>query len=135
MTKKTLDVALVKEFIIAAHSDLEEVKRLFKKEPALLHSVINWGEGDWESAIGAGAHTGNREMVEWLLEQNAHMDIFVAAMLGEIKIVKSILRKQPNALYAKGPHGISLIRHAEVGGEQAKPVVEYLQSLLFKEEV
>lgn len=64
MTKKPLDIALVKEFIIAAHSDLEEVKRLLEKEPALLHSVINWGEGDWESAIGAGAHTGNHEMVE-----------------------------------------------------------------------
>lgn len=135
MNKKPLDVALVKEFIIAAHSDLEEVKRLLEKEPALLHSVINWGEGDWESAIGAGAHTGNREMVEWLLEQKAHMDIFVAAMLGEIDIVKSILHRQPNALYAKGPHGISLIRHAEVGGEQAKPVLEYLQSLLLREEV
>ena len=63
------------------------------------------------------------------------MDIFVAAMLGEIDIVKSILHRQPHALYAKGPHGISLIRHAEVGGEQAKPVVEYLQGLLLKEEV
>ncbi len=64
MKKKPLDLVLVKEFIIAAHGNLEEVKRLLEIEPALLHSVINWGEGDWESAIGAGVHTGNQEIVE-----------------------------------------------------------------------
>lgn len=52
------------EFTIAPHGNLEAVKSLLEKELVLLHSVINWGVGDWESSIGAGVHTGNQEIVE-----------------------------------------------------------------------
>src|SRR5690625_1639108 len=103
MSRKPLDHTLVKNFIIAAHGNFEEVKRLMDVEPDLLHSVMNWNEGDWETAIGAGAHTGNREITEWLLEQGARMDIFAAAMLGELDIVKSIINYQPSAVHAAGP--------------------------------
>jgi hypothetical protein len=36
---------------------------------------------------------------------------------------------QPKLIDAKGPHGFSLHLHAQVGGMQAKPVLEYLQSV------
>lgn len=128
MKKEALSTELVREFIIAAHGDFEGVKNLIMKEPALIHSIINWGADDWESALGAAAHTGNREMAEWLLEQGARIDIFTAAMLGEIDIVKAIIERFPNMIDAKGPHGIPLIRHAQMGGEPALPVYEYLLS-------
>ncbi len=134
MMREPVDHRLVKAFIIAAHGDFEEVKKLISIEPALLHSSINWGADDWESGLGAAAHTGNRDIAEWLLARGARMDIFTAAMLGELEIVKMILIRQPNALHSKGAHGIPLIRHAQMGGERALPVFEYLQSLTTKEE-
>lgn len=135
MSKKPLDAELVREYIIAAHGNLDEVKRLVQQEPALIHAVINWSEDDWESGLGAAAHTGNRAIAEWLLEQGARMDIFAAAMLGELSIVIEIMQRQPHALHAAGPHGIPLIRHAEMGGKQAEPVLEYLQTLCSKEAI
>ncbi|MEK5067499.1 ankyrin repeat domain-containing protein [Sporosarcina sp. FSL K6-1508] len=135
MRKEPLSDELVRAFIIAAHGDFEEVKKLVEQEPALLHSSMNWGGDDWESGLGAAAHTGNRAIAEWLLERGARMDIFTAAMLGELSIVKAILAIQPNVIGAPGPHGISLLRHAQMGGEPALPVYEYLESLTLREEV
>ena len=125
---KPLDTELVRKFVVAAHGDFEKVKQLVTEEPALIHSIVNWGGSDWESGLGAAAHTGNRSIAEWLLERGARLDIFAAAMLGELGVVSSIIERFPEALQAKGPHGIPLIRHAEKGGEQAKFVVEYLKS-------
>ncbi|WP_019637636.1 ankyrin repeat domain-containing protein [Paenibacillus fonticola] len=133
MPRGPLSYELVREFIVAAHGDYDEVKRLLFKEPALIHAVIDWGSGDWESALGAASHTGNYNIAKLLLEHGARMDIFAAAMLGELNIVKAIVENHPQAVYAKGPHGISLIRHAEAGGNAAIFVYEYLSSLLSKE--
>ena len=66
----------------------------------------------------------------WLLENGARMDIFAAAMLGHLNIVKEILNVYPDVIHSKGPHGIPLIRHAQIGGECALPVYEYLKSIV-----
>lgn len=128
--KEILNPRLVKEYVIAAHKSLAEVKELVEAEPGLVNATVNWGEGDWESGIGAAAHTGNREITLWLLEKGAHLDIYAAAMLGELAIVKAILAVQPNAVQAPGPHGIPLIHHAKMGGEQAEVVYNYLKTLI-----
>lgn len=128
-----LDRELVREFVVAAHGNIRDVEKLIEREPALVHAVLNWGGDDWESGLGAAAHVGNREIAELLLSKGAHMDIFTAAMLGELEIVKAIIARFPKMSVAKGAHGIPLIRHAERGGEQALPVLDFL--LHYKEEV
>ena len=35
----------------------------------------------------------------------------------------------PTTLYAKGPHGLTLLHHATKGGDEALEVKEYLESL------
>jgi hypothetical protein len=50
-------------------------------------------------------------------------------MLGEIETVRAILAAHPETRDAKGPHGIPLRAHAEAGGEQARAVLELLDSL------
>ncbi len=57
------------------------------------------------------------------------MDIFVAAMLGKIEILKPTLEAFPNLVTSKGPHGITVMAHAKKGGDEALTVVEYLRSL------
>lgn len=127
--KEPLKLEQVRAFIIAAHGSIEEVKNLIAVEPALIHAVINWGGDDWESGLGAAAHTGNREIAEWLLERGARMDIFTAAMLGELELVKMFVKAQPSVIHATGAHGIPLIRHAQMGGERAQAVFDYLTML------
>ncbi|HAT43587.1 MAG TPA: hypothetical protein DCS90_00675, partial [Ktedonobacter sp.] len=56
------------------------------------------------------------------------MDIFAAAMLGQVKIVQAILKAFPDARHLRGPHGIPLLNHAQAGGQEAALVVELLQT-------
>ena len=51
--KPQINRVLVQDFVIYAHSELEMVKKLLEKEPALLNATIDWGGGDWESGLGA----------------------------------------------------------------------------------
>lgn len=127
--KQPIDQALVRQYLIATHGNLEEVRKLVEQEPDLVHAVMNWGGDDWESGLGAAAHTGSRDIAEYLLGKGARMDIFTAAMLGELDIVKSMLKWYPDAHELKGPHGIPLLRHAVAGGEQSAVVLDYLQSI------
>jgi hypothetical protein len=73
---------------------------------------------------------GRRDIAAYLLENGAHLDLFAAAMLGNLDIVKATLETYPEAVNIPGPHGISLLAHAQAGGKEALQVVEYLKSLL-----
>jgi hypothetical protein len=119
----------VKEFVIAGHRDLDRVKEMLGNERGLLNASWDWGGGDFEMAIGGAGHMGRPDIARYLIGEGCRMDIFVAAMLGELEVVKSILAKFPNVASSHGPHGIPLKAHAKAGGEDAKRVLEYLQSL------
>ncbi len=124
-----LPVELVREFVGAAHGDLEKTKSLLEQHPTLLNATYDWSNGDFESAIGGAGHMGRQDIAEFLISKGARSDLFVSAMLGQIAVVKAILEAHPNLKNSKGPHGISLMSHAEKGGERSKAVVEYLKSL------
>lgn len=124
-----LDKELVKEFVGFAHKDFNTVKTMLLETPDLLNSVHNLGGWDWEDAIGAAGHVGQREMALHLLQQGARPTICVAAMLGELDLVKSYIAAFPAMKDAVGPHKISLVRHAKAGGEPAVKVLDYLVSI------
>jgi hypothetical protein len=130
MSERTpaLDPAQVEAFVAQAHGDLDAVLALLEEEPALLNAAWDWGGGDWETGLGAGAHMGRRDIALFLLERGARMDVFAAAMLGEVEVVRATLAAQPSARDALGPHGIPLLAHAQAGGEEARAVVELLTS-------
>lgn len=121
---------LVNQFVYSAHGDFEKVKELLEQEPGLANAAWDWGNGDWETALGAAAHMGRRDIALYLLEHGARIDLFAAAMLGKLEIVQAILRDNPQALHAPGPHTIPLLMHAKAGGEQAAEVVAFLESKL-----
>lgn len=128
-SKLALEAKLVQEFVGNAHGDLKRVKELLAEEPGLINATWDWGGGDFETALGAASHMGRRDIAEFLLENGARLDIFAAAMLGQLDIVKAALTAYPAAIKTPGPHGIPLMAHAQAGGEDAKAVLEYLQSL------
>jgi hypothetical protein len=124
-----IEPELVAEFVLKAHGDLGVVKQLLEQEPAIVNAAWDWGGGDWETALGAAAHVGRRDIAEYLLEHGARLDVFAAAMLGETEIVRAMLESQPGLRDARGPHGIPLIAHAEAGSEQAREVLDLLQAV------
>lgn len=118
----------VREFVGAGHGNLEKVQELLKTTPGLLNATWDWGGGDFETAIGGAGHMGRRDIAEYLISQGARMDIFVAAMLGKLDVVKALLTAYPSLAQSKGPHGITLLTHAQKGGAAAEPVLEFLRS-------
>jgi hypothetical protein len=110
-----------------AHGDIDFVRTSLAEDPTLANAAWDWGDGDWESALGAAGHMGRRDIAELLLAHGARLDLFVAAMLGELVIVEAILAAHPEMRDAKGPHGIPLLNHAQAGGEQAQAVVDLLK--------
>src|SRR5215510_1342288 len=123
------DRARVKRFVIAAHVNFAAVKAMLAEEPNLINGTIDWGNGDFETALGGASHMGRRDIAEYLLEHNARLDIFAATMLGKLDIVRAAVAAFPNTVRVPGPHGIPLIVHAEKGGPPAKDVLEFLQPL------
>ena len=122
-----LDPQKVESFVANAHGDLEVVRALLTEEPALVNATWDWGGGDWETALGAAAHMGRRDIAHFLLENGARLDLFAAAMLGEVEIVRGVLAAYPSMRDALGPHGIPLVEHARAGGEDARAVLELLE--------
>jgi hypothetical protein len=120
---------MVQDFVIFAHSDLEMTKSLLEKEPMLVNAFMDWGNGDWESALGGASHMGRRDIVELLLKKGARMDIFCATMMGQLEAVKQMITLQPKLIDARGPHGFSLHFHAQLAGKDAEKMLAYLQSV------
>jgi hypothetical protein len=120
---------LVREMVTVAHGNVERVRELLAGQPALARAAWDWGFGDWESALGAASHVGNREIAALLLAHGAAPDLFSAAMLGQLELVKAMLAANPGAQRNKGPHGITLLAHARAGGDPARPVLAYLEAL------
>jgi hypothetical protein len=117
---------LVKEMVTVAHGNVARVKELVTRQQTLAKASYDWGFGDWESALDAASHVGSREIAEFLLANGARPTIFSAAMLGQLDTVKTFIATSPGIQKIKGPHTITLLRHAMAGGAQAKPVVDYL---------
>ncbi len=124
-----LDKDMVKDFVVKAHTDLDGVKALYAQEPGLLNACWDWGGGDFETGLEGAGHMGNKEIANFLISNGARMNIFCAAMLGHLEIVKQILTAYPDLRSSKGPHGLQLMHHAKKGGDEAKPVREYLESI------
>lgn len=123
------DPALAQEVVGVSHRDLNRVRELVEKQPALARAAIDWGFGDWESALGAASHTGRREIAELLLAHGAQPTLFSAAMLGQLPVVRAFVETVPGIQKTLGPHAIPLLAHARSGGPAAAAVVTYLESV------
>jgi hypothetical protein len=125
-----IERARVKRFVVAGHFNLAAVKKMLRDDPTLINGAIDWGNGDFETALGGASHMGRRDIAEYLLEHDARMDIFAATMLGKIDIVKAAVAAYPNIVHVPGPHKIPLLAHAEKGGAEAVAVLDFLRPLV-----
>ena len=120
-----LGIKLVKEFVIAGHKNLPLVKEMLNEYPNLIYSSYDWGNSDYEEAIEGAAHLGNKEIANYLISKGARVNLFTLTMLGKTKIVKPTLEAYPELIFAKGPHGFTLLHHANIGG--SKDLSNYLK--------
>lgn len=123
-----LDPALVQEFVRLSHFNFDGVTTMIAEQPQLVYASWDWGGGDFETGLGAASHVGNRRIAEFLIASGARPDIFAMTMLGHTSAVKSLLEINPSLKDCKGPHQLSLIHHAQKGGEQAKELLAYLEN-------
>ena len=119
----------VYDTVLHAHGDLDKLKVLVEATPTLANAAIDWGFGDWETAIGAAGHMGRADIAEFLISHGARPDLFSHAMLGHLDTVEAIVKAQPGIQRERGPHGITLLSHARSGGEAAARVVSFLEKL------
>lgn len=109
-----------------AHRNLAAVRALVEETPLLVNACWDWGGGDFETPLEAAAHTGRREIAEFLLARGARPSLFAAAMLGQLELVRAFLALDPTAHEIPGPHGFTLLHCAKQGGAAAQPVVDWL---------
>jgi hypothetical protein len=128
-----LKLEIVKEFVGVCHGKFDQAKEMLENNHLLLHASNDWGGGDFESGIEAAGHVGNKEIASYLLGKGARYNIYLACMLGHLDTVKNVLTFNPGLLNSKGPHGFTMLHHAQKGGEESKQVADYLQSLGAKE--
>jgi len=134
-----LDDESVSAVVGAAHANLDKVKSLVNNRPELANAAWDWGFGDWETAIGAAAHMGRKDIAEFLLSHGARPDHFTFAMLGDLAAVKAMIEARPGLQKVPGPHGIPLLQHAkhrlwhktitEAEKVQVNQMIAYLESL------
>lgn len=127
-----MDKALVKKFVQSSHGKIDVIKDMLEEHPNLLNAAHDWKFGDFETGLGAASHVGNKEIAQYLLNKGAQANIFTAALFGKMDILKAMLSFSPKLINAKGPHGLTLLHHAEKGGEEVIEVKEYLISLGLK---
>jgi hypothetical protein len=124
-----LDSELARKTVGESHRNLEAVKQLLAADPELANCCWDWGGGDYETPLGASAHTGQTEIARLLLNTGARLDIFAAAMLGMLDVVKAAIEADDTTRYCLGPHGLTLMHHAAVGEEQSASVKKYLEEV------
>ena len=123
----------VRDFVGAGHNNLDKVKQLLLEFPTLIYATWDLGGGDFETGLEGAGHVGNKEIANYLIGMGARTNMFVLTMLGKTQIVKPFLEAFPQYLHARGPHGLTLLHHAQRGGDDAKELLEYIQSKGLKE--
>jgi hypothetical protein len=125
----TQPAELAREMVTVSHFDLKRVQELIEARPSLARASWDWGFGDWETSLGAASHMGNRAIAEYLISRGARPSLFSAAMFGQLEVVKAFIAAQAGVQRIRGPHSISLLAHARMGGEAARSTFDFLQSL------
>src|SRR5579871_690866 len=108
---------VVQKIVTVSHFSLDQVKQIVDPHPQLVKASWDWGFGDWETPLGAACHMGRKDIAEYLLAQGATPTIFSAVLFGEAEMVKQIVEHHAGIERVAGPHSISLLAHARMGGD------------------
>ncbi len=117
-----LPAALVRDFVVFAHFAEDRVKKMQTQCGDLLNVRAPWDE----TAIEAAAHMGNEQLAAYLAGKGAPVSICTGAMLGQARLVKSLLDESPERVRERGAHDFPLLIYPSFG----KPYPEVVETLL-----
>lgn len=106
----------VRDLVIAAHRDLEQVQTLLADHPELIDEAVEWRPGQTETSLQAASHVGRDDIARYLLAQGATPIMVAYAMLGDAEKFHAMLADNPDNIHEIGAHNFSLMFHACLGG-------------------
>lgn len=106
-----LDPLKRSEFVGASHGNIDRVRDLLGTDKRFAHSRSTTGE----RAVEAGAHMGNRRIVEILLEEGAPYSLPTAVMMEDVETTKRYLDKHPDRIHERGAHDFPLLWYPIIG--------------------
>jgi ankyrin repeat protein len=102
----------INDFVIAAHHDFPKVQEMLAEQPALLNESAEW----METAVQAASHVNRPDIINFLLDQGAPMDICTTAVLGMEDDVAALLIEFPDLVEATGAHNLPVVYFPAIAG-------------------
>jgi ankyrin repeat protein len=109
-----LDRSIVEECVGNAHGDLDKVRELVERHPAIVNARASWNE----TPIEAATQLGRRDIIEYLLGKGAPLDLFTACVVGRRDVVEAELAGDPARARARGVHDLATLYFAAIGGQR-----------------
>lgn len=125
----SISISRAAQVVRFSHFDLEKVRALVNEQPELARASYDWAFGDWETAIGAASHVGRIDIIDFLIENGARPTHFTHTALGQTDVVKAIVEAHPGIEKQPGPHGISLLAHAQISANNKDRSAGQLKAL------
>lgn len=116
------DRFLVSGTVGRAHFDVEATTEAMDRFPDLVDAISFQDEG----AVEAAAHTGQRPVVELLLERGAPYSLPTATTMGDAAWARRLLREDPERVRERGAHDFALMWYPAIGGGQVELADLYL---------
>lgn len=100
-------------FAVAALGDVRRAETLLQARPEDLDATLNLGA----TPIHVAAECGRADMVRFLAEQGAQVDVVTAAHLGRLNEVDRLLKEAPEAVNERaGSFGFTALHYASMRG-------------------
>ena len=109
-----LEQSIVEECVGSAHGDLDKVRELVERHPELVNARASWNE----TPVEAATQLGRRDIIEYLLERGAPLDLFTACVLGRRDVVEAELAADPARARGRGVHDLPALYFAAIGGRR-----------------
>jgi ankyrin repeat protein len=106
------DFVVQQRVVGMSHGNFDGVRGLVDRHGELARAVATTGE----HAVEASAHTGQREIVDYLLERGAPYSLLTAVMRDDRPRVRQLLDEDPRRIHERGPHDFALLWYPVIGG-------------------
>ncbi len=107
-------------FVVAQSGDMEKMMEMLKDNPGLVFAKDRGGM----TPLHLAAFCGQKGMAELLLAHQNNFDILDAAAGGSLEKIKSLLKDNPDLVFAKDTHGFTPLHWGAVSGHT--DVLEFL---------
>jgi uncharacterized protein len=106
-----LDQSIVEECVGNAHGNLDKVRELVEHHPELVTAQAPWNE----TPIEAATQLGRKDIIDYLLDRGAPLDLFTACVLGRRDLVEAELDRDPARARSRGVHDLPVLYFAAIG--------------------